>query len=136
MQEARKAGNQEQFRALCEFRACAKIPAARKFMHCTNFYACTKLPASHFRPRTTSFYIFSNFTSDVITFDMGILVFHFFVRLYIAILCTIEGGGPGNRKKDGDMFMDFPQSLHSSHFLSLSRQPNTPLRMKTQGMLG
>ena len=74
---------------------------------------------------------------DVITFDMGILVFHFFVRLYIAILCPVEKkGGPGNRQKDDALFLDFPQSLISSHFLSLSRQPNTPLRMKTQGMLG
>ena len=85
MQEARsagsqKAGNQEQFRALCEFRAYA------------NFSACAKLPASHFLPRTTPFCIFSNFTPDVIPFDMGILVFHFFIRLYIAILCTVERG--------------------------------------------
>ena len=74
---------QEQFCSQCKFRACA------------NFSACAKLPASHFWPRTTPFCIFSIFTPDVITTDMGILVFHFFVRLYIAILCTVEGGGGG-----------------------------------------
>ena len=61
-----------------------------KIRSCTIFSACAKLPASNFRPKTTPFCIFSNFTPDVITIDMGILVFHFFVRLYIAILCTVE----------------------------------------------
>ena len=66
------------------------------FAHCANFVHVQKFehtrscPASHFRPRTTLFCIFSNFTLDVITIDTGILVFHFFVRLYIAILRTIE----------------------------------------------
>ena len=140
---SQKAGSKEQIRALCEFIACAKILTVRensctaqKFAHYANFSACAKLSASHFRPRTTPFCIFSNFTLDVITFDMGILVFHYFVRLYIAILCTVEEGKPGNRRKDVLYFLDFPQSLLSSPFLSLSRQPNTPLRIKTQGMLG
>ena len=70
------------------FAHCANFPHARKF---ANFYACAKLPTSNFRPKTTPFCIFSNFTPNVITIDMGILVFHFFVRLYIAILCTVDG---------------------------------------------
>ena len=128
--------------ARSNFVHCANFAHVRKFAHCAkiracvNFSACAKLPASHFRPRTAPFCIFSNFTTNVITIDMGILVFHFFVRLYIAILCTVGPRRPGNRRKDGAMFFNFPQSLISSPFLSLSRQPNTPLRMKTQGMLG
>ena len=61
------------------------------FAHCANLSACAKLPTPNFRPRTTLFCIFSNFTPGVITIDMSILVSHFFVRLYIAILCTVEG---------------------------------------------
>ena len=60
------------------------------FAHCANFSHARSCSASYFRPKTTPFCIFSNFTLDVITIDMGILVFHFFVRLYIAILCTDE----------------------------------------------
>ena len=140
MQETRrtgsqKVGSQEQFRALCENSSSAKIRTVQENSRSANFSACTKLHAFHFRPRTTSFCIFSNFTPAVITFDMGIFVFHFFIRLYITILCTVEPGGPGNRRKDGALFLDFPESLLSSPFLLLSRQPKNPLRMKTQGML-
>ena len=118
------------------------------FAHCANFVQrknshtarifllARNCHASHFRPKTTPFCIFSNFTHGVITIDMGILVFHFFVRLYIAILCTVERCGRGDRQNDGALFLDSLLSLLSSPFLSLSRQPNTPLRMKTQGMLG
>ena len=75
------------------------------FAHCANFSACAKIRAIcavreffclreiaffQFLPKTTPFCIFSNFTPDVITIDMGILVFHFFVRLYIAILCIVD----------------------------------------------
>ena len=67
---------------------------------------------------------------------MGILVFHFFVRLYIAILCTVERGGQGDREKHGALFLDFLPPLLSYPFLSLSRQLKIPLTMKTQGMLG
>ena len=85
------------------FAHCANFAHARKFAYCakirtlyensrsSNFSACVKFPASNFRPRTTPFCIFSNFTHDVITIDMGILVFHLFLRLYIAILCTVDG---------------------------------------------
>ena len=91
-------------------------------MHCENF----------------PLYIFSNFTLDVITIDIGILVFHFFVRLYIAILCTIEKkkqARQGIDKKHGALFLDSLPSLISSPFLSLSRQPNSPLSMKLKGCL-
>ena len=81
VQKARSAGSQK----------CKKLEVQSNFAHCANFSACAKLLASDFQPRTTPFCIFSNFTPDVITIDIGILLFHFFVRLYIAILCTVEG---------------------------------------------
>ena len=65
----------------------------RNFAYARIFLLARSCPASHFRPKTTPFCIFSNFSYDVITIDMGILVFHFFVRLYIAILCTVERTG-------------------------------------------
>ena len=85
MQETRstgsqKVGSQEQLHALCENSSRVKIRTVQENSRSANFSICTKLHASHFRPRTTPFCIFSNFTPDVITFDMGILVFHFFVR--------------------------------------------------------
>ena len=86
-QKGGKPEVQEQFRALCKFRA------VRKFTNALIFLLARSCPASHFRPKTTPFCIFPNFTPNVITIDMGILVFHFFVRLYIAILCTIENDG-------------------------------------------
>ena len=78
------AGNQK---CKSNFAHCAQFCAARIFL------LAQSCPASHILPKTTPFCIFSNFTPDVITIDMGILVFHFFVRLYIAILCTGEKGG-------------------------------------------
>ena len=79
------------------FAHCANFAHVQKFAHARIFLLARSCPASHFRPKTTPFCIFFNFTLDVITIDMGILVFHFFVRLYIAILCTVEkdGGGTG-----------------------------------------
>ena len=130
---SRSAG--EISRIVQKFTQCAKFRAAQKFAHCANFSSCAKFPCFPFRPRTTPFCIFSNFTPDVITIDMGILVFHFFVRLYIAILCNVERGGEGIDKKTVLCVLDSLPSLLSSPFLSFSRQPNTPLRMKTQGML-
>ena len=97
-----------------------------KIRACANFSAYAKLPASHFLPRTTPFCIFPNFTPDVITFDMGILVFHFFVRLYIAILCTVEGGGEGINEKTVLCFWIFPSlsfPLFFSHFLGNQTLP-------------
>ena len=83
-ENCRKPEAQSNFAHAQKFAHCVKIHA------CANFFACAKFPASNFRLRTTPFCIFSNFTPNVITIDMGILVFHFFVRLYIAILCTVK----------------------------------------------
>ena len=112
---------QEQFRVLCEFCACAKIRAARIFL------LARSCPAFHFQPKMTPFCIFSNFTLDVITIDMGILVFffHFFVRLYIAIFCTVKGGGGGggagdSKKKWCSVFGFFPVSPFLSFSLTFS----------------
>ena len=95
-ENCRKPEVQSNFAHARKFAHCTKIHASQiraapKFAHCANFSACVKFPASNFWPKTTSFCIFSNFAPDVITIDMGILVFHFFVRLYIAILCTVGG---------------------------------------------
>ena len=105
MQEARR---QE---ARSNFAHCANLVHARKFEQHENssstkihalseFFYLREVSCFPFSAQNDPVCIFSNFTSYVITFEMGILVFHFFVRLYIAILCTIEGGGPGNRRKD------------------------------------
>ena len=67
---------------------------------------------------------------------MGILVFHFIARLYIAILYTIDLTDDGIEENTGALFLLFVVALFFSHFLSLSWKPNTPLRMTTQGMLG
>ena len=56
---------------------------------------------------------------------MGILVFfHFFLRLHIAILCTVKGVGLGGgvvregiERKIGALFLDSLSSLLFSHFL-------------------
>ena len=104
VQEARnggsqKARSQDQFSRtvrisrISENSSNAKIHSMRKNSRSVNFSACARLPGSHFQPKTTPFCIFSNFTPDVITFAMGILVFHFFVRLYIAILLLWKGDG-------------------------------------------
>ena len=67
---------------------------------------------------------------------MGILVFHFITRLYIAILYTVDLTDDGIEENTGALFLFSVVSLFFSPFLSLSWQLNTPLRMTTQGMLG
>ena len=67
---------------------------------------------------------------------MGLLVFHFIARLYIAILYTVDLTDDGIEENTGALFLLSVVALFFSPFLSLSWQPNTPLRMTTQGMLG
>ena len=129
---------QEQFCALCDFsrmrensrrvkiRTVREIRTVLENSSNANFSACAKLPASHFWLRMTPFCIFSNFTPDVITIDMGILVFHFFVRLYIAILGTVEGAGQGIDEKTMLCFWILPRlsfPLLFSNFLSNQTLP-------------
>ena len=76
------------------------------------------------------------FALDVILLTWVFLVFHFIARLYIAILYTVDLTYHGIEENMGALFLRSAVSLFFSHFLSLSRQLNTPLRMTTQGMLG
>ena len=118
------------------FRAAQNLTHCRNFRACAKFFYCPKFSASYFQPRTTPCCLFSFFALDVILLTWVFLVFHFIVRLYIAILYTVDLTYHWIEENTGALFLRSAVSLLFSHFLSLSRQPNTPLRMTTQGMIG
>ena len=143
-----EAGN---FHALCQiFAHCAKfLRTVRNFLSWAKFRAlqefsrmreiyllCEILCFLFSAQNDFVLLIFLFFSLDVILLTWVFLVFHFIARLYIAILYTVDLTNHEIEENTGALFLLSVVSLFFSPFLSLSRQPNTPLRMKTQGMLG
>ena len=96
------------------FHACMKFSTAVGiFAHARN----SLLPI--FSPKRLCF-AFSLFCPCYNTINMGILVFHFIARLYIAILYIVDLTDDGIEENTDDLFLLSVVALFFSHFLSLS----------------
>ena len=105
-------------------------------MYARNFSTARNSLLPIFSPERLRFAYFNFFSLEVILLTWVFLGFHFIARLYIFILYTVDLTYHWIEENTGALFLRFAVSLFFSHFLSLSRQLNTPLRMTTQGMLG
>ena len=90
-------------------------------------------PAFHALFFLPQFLVFLLSTLFLITYVWIVWYFTWFVRLYKPFVYTVGGDDFFAVNKIRAQFSHF--SLFS-HFLSLSRLPNTPLRMTTQRMVG
>ena len=129
-------------------RSCRNFRTTRNFAQLQQFscmreiFLLREILCFLFSAQNDSVLLIFFFALDVILLTWAFLVFHFIARLYIAILCTVNLTNDWIGKNTGALFLFSAVSLSLSlsifffHFLSLSRQPNTPLRMTTQGMLG
>ena len=115
MQEAGEFSRMREISRSCRnFDACAKIRTQREiFLQCE--FLCFLFSAHN-----DSVLLIFLFALDVILLTWAFLVFHFIVRLYIDILCTVDRTDNFWRRKHGCSVLFSVVSLFFSHFLSFS----------------
>ena len=113
-----------------------KFCALQEFSRMREIFLLREIFCFLFSGQNDSVLLIFLFALDVILLTWVFLVFHFIARLFIVIFYTVGLTYTGIEENTGALFLFSAVSFFFSPFLSLSRQPNTPLRMKTQGMLG